>query len=112
MPITLTSAFDPGAFDEGNTYAEAKVLRFEMDTVNKRLDILFSYGATPASDFVVGAAARKERITVQNGPGTTEFDDFVNQATLDGETFWEAGKRLVYSHMQTMEPTKLAGTVA
>ena len=110
MPINLTTAFDPGAYDAGNDYAQCKILRVEVDVVGKRCDILYTFGDTPASTFVAGGASRKQRITIQNSPGSTAFDDLVSQLSLTDESAWDCIKRICYSALQNADAA-LAGTV-
>lgn len=111
MPIALTDSFDPGDYDVGQSYPKAKILRFDVDTVGKRIDMLLGFGEIVEDVWVKGAATKKVRFSVVDVDGDPAFTNLVEQSTLDGETFWDAAKRLAYAHVQT-ENAELAGTVS
>jgi hypothetical protein len=112
MVITLTTAFDAGSHDSGQTYPKAKITQLNVDLISKEMRVILQYG-DDSSGWVRGAGSKDILEVIVDDPSVphTKYTDLVDSATNDGELLGAALERLVYAHMQT-EYAELAGTVA
>jgi hypothetical protein len=109
MPIVLTTAFDPGDNDPGESYPKAKIRRIEIQVDNQDVRIIVEHGDDSGGPFVRGVGSKNKTIALNDRDGT-DYTDFISQATLDGETLYDAFKRLAYAKVQELDAA-LAGTV-
>jgi hypothetical protein len=112
MPILLTTPFNPGTFDPGHTYPRAKVISFANNTEAKVIRVSVDFG-----DMVEGAwesgfpnsmrMEGREKLYIVHG---TNYDVMVAELPGEGETVYDAVKRLLYAYLVT-NVSELAGTV-
>lgn len=81
MPIALTTDFNPGDIDAGQTYSEAKIVEFRMGIENFRhITIMVEYGNTVNGNWVAGKAPLKS-YTLVDAEYNTLYTD--NAALID-----------------------------
>ena len=110
MPIALTTPYNPGDHDPGNTYPKAKIQTLVVDIFGKKVEITVLYGDIVDDAFVRGTGSRNKRFTIDDANGSTDYTDFISQLSNDGETFYDCGKRLAYAWLQANH-AEFAGTV-
>lgn len=123
MPVQLTNPFNPGDNDPGKTYAQAKIVRQEIDLIHKWIAVHIQYGDTVNGVWVPGAASPLKRLTIENSepqynnadppeivvPAGTEFTTMLSKLALNNETLYNGVARELYSYFITKG--LLAGTV-
>jgi len=109
MSIALTTNFDPGDHDAGQSYSKAKIVDISISTNSKKIDIIVDFGEEAGDPLVFtrGAGAKRRRFQIEGD----DYDTFVAQLSLTDESLYSVFKRLAYAHIQT-EDASLAGTVS
>lgn len=105
MPIQLTTAWDPGQYDPGQTYPRAKIVDFLWKSTFIRVTV--DFGDVSGEDWVSGAARRKEKTYTISG---TDYDTMVAEISQTDEALYAGVKRVLYAWLQT-NVAELAGTV-
>lgn len=121
MPILLTTPWDPGNFDAGNTYPRAKILGFhyremlplvdpEGSGSEFELDIVVDFGDIVEGNWVPGSAPGKTKsIHITDGE-EAELTDLMSTVSQADETAYEVVKRAIYAY-PVANIAELAGTV-
>lgn len=117
MPISLTTAFNPGNFDSGNTYPRAKIVAIHFLSVQSQLRIKVDFGDVSEGLWVSGGGdkempqkMRHYLIRDDAEAETTDYSDLIADAPEEGETTYEAVKRAVYAYLID-NVAELAGVV-
>lgn len=99
MPISLTSAFDPGDVDPGHTYAKLQIIEFHWSET--LLHFRYTYGAYVDNVFVRGAGAPIRDLFL-SGADLTSF------MTTNGSTYASVRDAL-YQYL--LDHSLAAGTI-
>jgi len=115
MPITLTTAYDPGDHDPGNTYPKATIVAMSFELLSETVHVTVQFGDDVSGDWVTGPGAKRRTFIINNNPTATPPDDTIYTdllatVTLASETVHDAVKRILYDHLQAKYP-ELAGTI-
>lgn len=105
MPIQLTTAWDPGQYDPGQTYPRAKIVGFSWRDTYIRVTV--DFGDVVDSAWVSGAAQRKEKSYTISG---ADYDTMVAEVSQTDEVLYAGVKRVLYAWLQT-NVAELAGTI-
>jgi len=108
MPILLTTPFDPGAFDPGNTYPRAKIIQFIHKSVSQKITVVMEVGDVDGEgQWVRGIESRQFAFQIWG----LQYDNLVaNTTPEEGETVYEAVKRSLYEFAIANYP-QFAGTI-
>jgi hypothetical protein len=107
MPITLTTPWNPGNFDSGKTYPQAKVVGINIKLDIQVIHVIIDFGNTVDGKWQPGAATRKEKVLSISG---ADFTTMTTATPQSGEDLYAAIKRVVYAYVLQKVP-ELAGTV-
>jgi len=123
MPILLTTPWDPGNFDAGNTYPKAKIVSFQhqesfsgpmSDVARKTIKVVVDFGSVDGEgNWVSGGAPNKAKTySIADHPSGNPhpYSDLVGDSPIGDETTYEAVKRALYNYLINSVP-ELAGTV-
>ena len=97
MPILLTTPFNPGDLDPGNTYAEAKIKNVYINLHDKCINVAWIAGNTVSGSWVQGAVAQVQDIWIQDG----DYDSIVQEqiSGSDNGCIYEGVKRVLYNYL-------------
>jgi hypothetical protein len=107
MPILLTTPFDPGAFDPGNTYPRAKIVQY-VHNVGDRMTVTMELGDVDGEgQWERGLEAKAFSFSIWG----LAYDSMMENAVPEeGETIYEASKRVLYEYVIANYP-QFAGTI-
>lgn len=105
MPLLLTTAYDPGDNDPGQTYPRAKVVAFDWqdDRITFRLEVGDEVGDPAVWTFGPGADAKQFILT------GADYDAVVAEASLASELIYVGVKRVLYQWL--IDNGHVAGTI-
>jgi len=101
MPITLTTSL--------NGQTVVKITAITMNVTDHQLEVVAIIGTPDENGFVVRGppgATCKRRMLIEGAP----FDALVASPVVEGESLWDAVKRIAYAKLQATYP-ELAGTL-
>jgi len=114
MPIVLTTDFNPGDHDPGESYPRAKIDDITINVKQKAVAIVVSFGNVVDDKWSEGVGSKKRRVVIRDTPNAeppgTDFTDLMATLTNDGENVYDAVKRVAYAKLQELE-SSLAGTI-
>jgi hypothetical protein len=114
MPIALTTSFNPGDHDPGASYPRAQIDDITISVKQKAVAIVVSFGDMADDRWSEGPGSKKKRIVIRDTPTAdppgTDFTDLMAEITNDGESIYDAIKRIAYAKLQAVE-SSLAGTI-
>jgi hypothetical protein len=104
MPILLTTPYDPGSSDPGETYPRAKITGFSIDLHAKVVQVRLEYGDVVDGSWVRGKASLEPSVCIENkpaepGPATTDYDDLVAELPEAEETIYAGAARVLYEYL-------------
>lgn len=120
MPVLLTTPFDPGDLDPGNTYPRAKIRSFTWKETFEQIDggsekteligVTFEYGdldSGQAGTWIAGAATPQKTYDIVG----TDYDDMVAEVANSEESYviYAGAKRVLYQWL--IDNGHLAGTI-
>lgn len=110
MPVTLTTAADPGDNDPGQTYPKCKVLHFSVDLLAKQINFTLGYGDVVDSLWVIGNGVRAKDFTVTGADYNTLITASAVQGDGDSEyEIYSGAKRVLYQWL--IDNSHIAGTI-
>ena len=92
MSILLTTAYDPGDLDPGQTYDHADVHAMSWNVPDKRIHLSCVRGVL-ASGEVTPGKGRVIPVTIENVDPDTDYDDFVALLSNASEPSGDAMRR-------------------
>lgn len=112
MPILLTTPWNPGNYDPGKTYPRAKIVTFTNNTERKAIRVTVDFGDEVEGKWVSGVPDRMRGRMGTHGHmiDGSAYDTMVAASPDEGETVYDAVKRLLYAYLVANVP-ELAGTV-
>ena len=107
MPLLLTTPYDPGAADPGETYPRAKIRGFSIDTELSRINFDLEFGDMNGDTWEAGTASPRKQHVVED----TDYDAMVVEETTVGEghVIYAGAKRVLYQWL--LDNGHEAGTV-
>lgn len=108
MPISLTTAYDPGDLDVGN-YSKMKVVRVRVDIEMRSILLTCEYGEVVATVWTPGKARRMTHVIDNVDGGTQHFDIAMTALTNDGESLHDAVARIAYQWL--IDQSVYTGTI-
>ncbi len=82
--ISLTTSYDPGDLDAGNTYPKADVVNESHNRQAEVVDLSFEYGTEAAGKLIPGKATAVP-MRIYNDESSTDYDDLMAMLSNDGE---------------------------
>ena len=107
MPITLTTAFNPGDFDAGKTYTHAKIVKFAVDIELGAISVTLKFGNVVGGVWTPSVLPGTMLIFAY---GSEMWETISEKATNEGESVYECLKRVLYAQVMVDNPA-LAGVV-
>jgi hypothetical protein len=92
MPLLLTTPFNPGDIDPGQTYTHAKIEYFGFVAPNNLIEVVLTFGTMAGSVFTKGAVAPNRKYNITGN----DFITMVQKLPLGGETTYTAAARELY----------------
>jgi hypothetical protein len=105
MPVTLTTAADPGDNDPGQSYPKCKVLHFNIDMLAKQINFTLGYGDVVDTSWVIGNGVRAKDFTIIG----TDYDTMIAAASLADEAVYAGAKRVLYQWL--IDEEHIVGTI-
>ena len=99
--ISLTTNYDPGDLDPGNTYPKADVVEAFHNRQIERINVSFCYGTESGGKLVLGKAAVVTMNVVNDAtadPAITDYDDLTDLLSNNAEKGEAAYNRCVCQH--------------
>ena len=109
MEILLTTPYDPGDADPGQTYARLKLREVRHLVSGKEIRCSCEYGNIVDSAWVPGVASEIMWHSIHNDDTTQHYDNLVSQSVVAGELVWTAPQKRVYQWL--LDQSVYAGTI-
>lgn len=113
MPVLLTTPFNPGDLDSGNTYPRAHIVSFTINTVTSAptpgpfIDVTYEFGDVVGGVWEKGAASPRRAAVVRG----SDYDDMVAEPAIQAESYliYAGAKRVLYQWL--IDQDLLDGTI-
>jgi hypothetical protein len=104
--MLLTTPYDPGDLDPGQTYPRAKIVVQTIRPDQKAIDLTWSFGDVSGSDWIPGAADPGGQESIIEA----DYDTVVASLPTDGsELIYNGAARVLYQWL--IDNGHLAGTI-
>jgi len=103
MPILLTTPFDPGDNDPGQTYPRAKIIEFTWR--EGLIEFMVQFGDVSGDDWVQGQGGKPKGFVLTD----SDYDAVVAEISLTDELVYAGVKRVLYQWL--IDNGHAAGTI-
>jgi hypothetical protein len=108
MPIQLASPLDVGAMDANSPYQEFKVTKFIIDIRQNMVTVGGTFGNTVDGAWVPSVPSPTTHLTEY--VDGAQYETIMETMPKAGEKIYDAAGRVLYEHLQSVDP-RLAGTI-
>lgn len=100
MTIALTTPYDPGDLDPGQSYTHVRILRAVIDNTVPQVELTIVRGFLSGPDFVPGRAS-PERVVIKDRPrqGGTDYADEEAKKPFAGANTYAAYDRQLHEFL-------------
>jgi len=110
MPITLTTAANPGDNDPGKTYPKAKIVHFSVNLLQNQITFELGYGDVVDGSWVIGNGVRGKNFTINSDDYATMIAESALQTDgASGYEIYSGAKRVLYQWL--IDNEHISGTI-
>jgi hypothetical protein len=97
MPVLLTTAFDPGDLDVGNTYPRAIIILQQIQPELRQIMVAYQFGNMVEGAWVKGMVSPDKTVTITG----EDYDALVAEAAIEDEDYniYAGAKRILYEYL-------------